>query len=291
MTRVKGITKYITVLMLVSALLAINSFQAGFSQPPTGIQPQIAESLSYIAQLLVKQTVIKFDTVLYQNRFVTGKLLTPELVFRLDAGGGRLLKTSEIAALIFETGKVQIVLQSGERLLGQLLTDVEIALVGHEDLRMTLAHDVMHIGAGIVVLSGQLQSLTNVELQGLLARFLNLITFSDMMVFQNDGIVAGKVTNQVFQIDEFYFNKEDIAEIIFGTPSQLRERSGRVRIGTIRTPTVTIEFSPTSFTFPTQALARILFTDRTVTFSRAAALAERLLPGDPTEGQNPRGRP
>lgn len=198
---------------------------------------------------------------------MTGKLTNTELAFRLDTGELRSLKRDEIAALLFEIGKAQIVLQSGERLYGQLLTDIEIVLVGSENQRATFAHDSLHIGLGMIVLSGQLQHLTNAEFQELLVRVLSLITNSDIVVFRNDSIVAGTVTDQVFQIDEFYFMKQEIAEIIFGSPCQLRASSGQVVSGTMRTPTVTVEFSPTtSFTFSTQSLARILFTDRSISF-------------------------
>jgi len=284
----KGIVQWGGVFVLITSLFGI-SLQ-GFAQP--GTQPPAAESLSYIAQLFVKQTLAKFDAILVQNRLATGKITNDELIFRLDTGDSRSLKTAEIAALLFERGRAGILLRTGERLYGQLLTDVEMALLGLQD-KITFNRYDLHANLGTIVLSGQLQHLSNEEFQGLLTRFLMLITRADIVVFQNDAILSGLVVNQVFQIDEFYFNKQEIAEIIFGPLCQLRTQSGQVMVGTMRTPTVTVELlnPQTRFEFATQQLARILFMDRTVTFSRAAAIAERLLPGDPEEGQNPRGKP
>ncbi len=275
------------VFILISALFGI-SLQ-GLAQPQPGTQPPVAESLSYIAQLFVKQTLAKFDAVLVRNRLATGKITNAELAFRLDTGESRLLKTTEIGALLFERGRVSILLQTGERLYGQLLTDVEITLLSLQDHRITFNRYDLHADLGIIVLSDQLQRLSNEEFQGLLTRFLMLITRADIVVFQNDAILSGLVVNQVFQLDEFYFNKQEIAEIIFGPLCQLRDHGGRVIVGTMRTPAVTVELlnPQTRFEFATQQLARILFMDRTVTFSRAAAIAERLLPGD----EDPQGRP
>lgn len=277
-------TGQLGVFVLVIALCGFNL--QGLAQPST--QPPVAESLSYIAQLFVKQTLIKFDAILAHNRLATGKIANAELTFRLDTGESRSLKTAEIAALLFERGRASILLQTGERLYGQLLTDVEMALLG-QDQKITFNRYNLHADLGIVVLSGQLQHLSNEEFQGLLTRFLMLITRADIMVFQNDAILSGLVVTQVFQIDDFYFNKGEIAEIIFGPPCQLRARWGGVIVGTMRTLAVTMELlnPETRFEFATQQLARILFMDRTVTFSRAASMAERLLAGDP---EDPRGK-
>jgi hypothetical protein len=282
----KGIIKARVGVVLVSAVLGI-SFQS-FAQQP-GAQPPIAESLSYIAQLFVKQTVVKFDSVLIQNRLATGKITNSSLDFRLETGETSSLKTSEIAALMFDQARAKVVLQSGERLSGQLLTDVEIALVGADNPKIKFSKEFLHNGLGMIVLNGQLQNLSSEEFQELLTRFLKLVTRADIIVFQNDSILAGLVTNQIFQIDEFYFNKSEIAEIIFGPPCQLRATSGQVMVGTMRTPAVTVELlsEQARFEFATQTLARILFRDRMVTFSKIASIVERLIPGD--EGQNPRG--
>lgn len=280
----KGIIRFSVGIVLVSALLGV-SLQ-GAAQPP-GAQPPVAESLSYIAQLFVKQTVAKFDSVLVQNRLATGKITNTELTFRLETGELKSLKTSEIAAVLFEQGRAKIVLQSGERLSGQLLTNVEMALVGAGNFKVMFPPSSLHTSLGVVVLSGQLQGLSNEEFQGLLTRFLKLITHADIVVFQNDGILVGLVVNQVFQLDEFYFNKQEIAEIIFGPPCQLRATSGQVVVGTMRTPAVTVELfnEQTRFEFATQELARILFQDRTVTFARITSLVERLVPWDPETGK------
>lgn len=285
----KGIARFGIAVVFGTVLLGI-SLQ-GLAQPQPGTQPPAAESLNYIAQLFVKQTLAKFDAMLVQNRLATGKITNAELMFRLDTGESRSLKTAEIVALLFERGRVGILLQTGERLYGQLLTDVEMALLGFADQRITFNSYALHANLGTIVLGGQLQHLSSEEFQGLLTRFLMLITRADIVVFQNDAILSGLVVNQVFQIDEFYFNKQEIAEIIFGPPCQLRDQSGRVIVGTMRTPAVTVELlnPQTRFEFATQQLARILFMDRTVTFGRVAAIAERLLPGDP-EG-DPRGKP
>lgn len=271
------IAKFGVVLVLVSAVLGIG-FQ-GIAQPP-GVQPPVAESLSYIAQLFVKQTVAKFDSVLLQSRLTTGKIVNTELAFRLETGESKSLKTSEIAALLFEQGRVKIVLQSGERLSGQLLTSVEMTLVGAGNFKVTFPPTSLHVGLGVIVLSGQLQNLSNEEFQGLLTRFLKMITRSDIIVFQNDGMLAGLVVNQVFQLDELYFIKQEIVEIIFGPPCQLRATWGQVVVGTMRTPAVTVELfnEQTRFEFATQELARILFRDRSVTFARIANLLERIAP-------------
>lgn len=281
---VKWIVQFGVVVVLVTSLFGI-SLQ-GLAQP--GTQPPVAESLSYIAQLFVKQTIAKFDAILVQNRLATGKITNTELTFRLDTGESRSLKTTEIAALLFERGRASILLQTGERLYGQLLTDVEMALLGLTDHRITFNSYALHANLGTIVLGSQLQHLSSEEFQGLLTRFLMLITHADILVFQNDAILSGLVVNQVFQIDEFYFNKQEIAEIIFGPPCQLRDQSGRVIVGTMRTPAVTVELlnPQTRFEFATQQLARILFRDRTVTFSRVANIAERLVPWD-----NPSERP
>ncbi len=284
----QGIIKFSVGIALVSAILGLG-FQS-FAQQP-GTQPPIAESLSYIAQLFVKQTVVKFDSVLIQNRLATGRITNSSLDFRLETGETSSLKTGEIAALMFDQARAKVVLQSGERLSGQLLTDVEIALVGADNLKIKFSREFLHNGLGMVVLNGQLQHLTSEEFQELLNRFLKLVTRADIVVFQNDSILAGLVTNQIFQLDEFYFNKSEIAEIIFGPLCQLRTTSGQVMVGTMRTPTVTVELlsEQSHFEFAVQTLlARILFRDRTVTFSRIASIMERLIPG---EESHPRGRP
>lgn len=89
------------------------------------------------------------------------------------------------------------------------------------------------------------------------------MTKCNVLVFRNDSVLAGTVTNPVFQIDDLYFNKEVIAEIIFGSPDKLRTKSGQTVNGVIRNPVVTLQLTSneTRFPFATQTLASVLFED------------------------------
>lgn len=228
-------------------------------------QPPVADSLNFLINLVIKQTSEKFDIVLFQSKALSGAITNSELSFRLNSGQTVRHKTREIAALILEAGQGSVVLASGTRLAGQLITPLEVALAGTEAATVSLAPESL----GVVVLKGQLKQLNTSEFQELLRRLQTLVTKSDIIVLASSGVLAGTVTNPVFQINDLYFNKETIAEIMFGLPDKLRASSGQIVTGTIRNPAVTFELTDKQnrFTFAKSLLVRVLFVDREVTFS------------------------
>lgn len=252
------------VLIAVAGLLTINTDRMTFAQSP----PTTTESLDQIVNLFLNQTLEKFDAVFFQNKIVTGAIKNSELSFRLESGQPATYKTDEVAALVLDTSKGEIIFRSGKRFLGQLLTALEITLAGFENQRITVTPEVL----GTVVFKGQHRYLvSNVEFgtrfQGVLINHLRQsMTKRDVLVFKSDSVLAGTVTNSVFQIDEFYFNKETIAEIIFGSPDKLRAKSGQVVNGTIRNPAVILQLTSNElrFSFATQVLVRVLFEDSNI---------------------------
>lgn len=253
--------KYFLLLIAAVGLLGVGSSRIVFAQA----QPSPLESLDHIVNLFLNQTLEKFDAVFFSSRIVTGAIKNSELSFRLESGQQTTYKTDEVAALMLDTSKGEIVLRSGKRFLGQLLTALEIALAGFENQRIILIPEAL----GTVVFKGQHRSLvSNVEFgmkfQGLLINHLRQsMTRRDVLVFKNDSVLAGTVTNPVFQIDDLYFNKEAIAEIVFGSPDQLRSKAGQIVKGVIRNPAVTLQLTSTEtrFSFATHMLARVLFED------------------------------
>lgn len=246
--------------LLLVSLIAINAGEITFAQLTSA-----TESLDQIVNLFLNQTLEKFDAVFFQNRIVTGAIKNSELSFHLESGQQTTYKTDEIAALVLDTGKGEIVLRSGKRFLGQLLTALEITFAGIENQRTTLAPVVL----GTVVFKGQHRYLVSnaefgMRFQWLLINYLrHSMTKHDVLVLKNDSVLAGTVANPVFQIDDLYFNKETVAEIIFGSPDQLRTKAGQIVKGVIRNPAVTLQLTSyeTRFSFATQVLVRVLFED------------------------------
>lgn len=251
----------LTLLVATIGLFGVDSSKMVYAQT----QSSSLESLDQIVNLFLNQTLEKFDAVFFSNKIVTGAIKNNELGFRLESGQQTTYKTDEVAALVLDTSKGEIVLRSGKRFLGQLLSALEITLAGFENQRITLIPETL----GTVVFKGQHRYLvSNVEFgmkfQGLLINHLrHSMTRRDVLVFKNDGVLAGIVTNPVFQMDDLYFNKETIAEIIFGSPDQLRTKTGQTVQGTIRNPAVTLQLvsNETRFPFATQVLVRVLFED------------------------------
>ncbi len=268
--------RIIIMLAITVALIGVGSSGTGLSQPQP--QPPAAASLNFLVSLFMKQTVEKFDSVFFQGRVITGAIKNTELTFLLEDGQSAVYKTSEIAALGFELDRVYIVLQSGKRLIGRLLAALEIVPAGLGDQRITFPPVALERAFAIVLLKGQLQHLNTAEFQEVLNRVLNLLARHDVLVLKNDGVLAGIVTNQVFQINDLFFNKQDIAEITCGPPDQLRPWVGPVVVGSIQSNLVTLDVIDAQMSlalfinlrvnlaFPMPMMARILFLDRTATF-------------------------
>lgn len=252
--------RYLLISALLVGLIAINAGEITFAQPTPA-----TESLDQIVNLFLNQTLEKFDAAFFQNRIVTGTIKSSELSFYLKSGQQTTYKTDEIAALVLDTSKGEIVLRSGERFLGQLLTALEIAPAGFENQWITLVPVVL----GTIVFKGQHRYLVSnaefgMRFQWLLINHLrHSMTRRDVLVFKNDSVLAGTVTNPVFQIDDLYFNKETVAEITFGLPDQLRTKAGQIVKGVIRNPAVTLQLTSyeTRFSFATQVLVRVFFED------------------------------
>jgi len=257
----KELMKRFLMLVVAIGLLGTGSSGMVFAQS----QPSAMEPLDRIVNLFLNQTLERFDAVFFQGKAVTGAIKNSELSFHLESGQRTTYQTSEIAALVLDTSKGEVILRSGKRFLGQLLTALEITLAGFENQRIILAPEVL----GTAIFKGQHRHLVSNAEFG--ARFQELLidhlrssmTGRDVLVFKNDSILAGTVTNPVFQIDDLYFNKEAIAEITFGSPDKLRTRSGQTVNGVIRNPVVMLQLTSneTRFPFATQTLASVLFED------------------------------
>lgn len=227
--------------------------------------PPSTESLDQIMNLFLNQTLEKFDVVFFQNKIVSGMIRNSELSFRLENDQQATYQISEIAVVILDLGKGEFILRSSKRFRGQLLTPLEINLAGFENQRITLRPEIV----GTAIFKGQHKYLVNnvefgAKFQELLIDHLrHSITRRDILVFRNDSVLAGTVTNPIFQIDNLYFNKETIAEIVFGPPDKLRTKSGQIVNGVIRNPAVILQLisGELRFSFPTQVLTRILFED------------------------------
>jgi hypothetical protein len=276
--RVKKITRAIVMLTLTVTWIGVGLSSRGFSQYQPPAQPPAAASLNFLVNLFMKQTVEKFDTVFLEGRVISGEIKNTELTFRLEDGQSVTYKTGEIVALTFGIDRVYIALQSGQRLNGQMLTGIEIALAGFENQRITLTPGILEQAAATVLLKGQLQHMNTSEFQELLNQVLNLLTRNDVLVLKDDSVFAGIVTNQVFQINDLFFNRQDIAEIICGPPDQLRPWVGPLVIGSIQNNMVTLDVIDAQLglarftslrvklTFSIPTVARILFLDRTISF-------------------------
>lgn len=257
----KSLMKRFFMLAVAIELLGMGSSWITFAQS----QPSATESLDQIVNLFLNQTLEKLDAVFFSNKIVTGAIKNSELSFRLESDQRTTCQTGEIAALVLDAGKGEVILRSGKRFLGQLLTALEIALAGSENQRIILVPEVL----GTAIFKGQHRQLVSSAEFG--ARFQELLidhlrssmAGRDVLVFKNDSILAGTVTNPVFQIDDLYFNKEAIAEIIFGSPDKLRAKSGQTVNGVIRNPEVILQLTNNEIRFPfaTQTLVRVLFED------------------------------
>jgi hypothetical protein len=263
---IKSRLKHIIRLAAVAGLMAgVKLAEIATAQSAT------EESLNYLVNILMNRTLEKFDAIFCQGKVVTGEIKNSELSFRLEGGQVAAYKASEIAALVLEAGKGEVIFRSKKKLSGQLLNALEITLAGFEAQKVSLAPEVLEIA----IFRGQLRPLISSAEFG--ARFQELlidnlqrsIAKHDVLALKNDGILTGTVTNPVFQIDDLYFNKETIAEIIFGSPDQLRTRSGQVVTGTIRNPMVTLKLLSEEMrsSFNTSTLARIFFIDTAIEFA------------------------
>lgn len=228
-------------------------------------QPQPFDLTSHF----LGKTAAKFDTVLIEPATIevealTGQVLNAELSFQMDSGQRSTIKTAEIAALVLDdkTGKMQVLLRNGQRLMGELLTKLELAPAGVSGKIIIEAAEVQ-----FVLFKDQLQHLSNDEFVQLLDRVRRLPIKRDVLVLSTDALLTGEVLTSHFKIRTTEGREEtvmraDVLELMLGAPGQhqLKTRNGRLLTGTIQTEEVTFSLADSARTLATRALTRILFT-------------------------------
>jgi len=275
-TKKGGTTMRKRILLTMGLILAL--FGTGLEGGVTAqAQSKKPPAEAQLPNIVIHQTLKQHDFVLFrcteqlECQALSGEVLNDSLTFQVDPRcsgptcATRQIPTDQIVLLDLQGGSGEILLETGERIAGKLVEGIRVRLAGLE-IELQLPAEQL----GLVAFQGQGERLDLAGFRRLLDGVRRLPTRQDVLIFQNDGVFAGLILTQTFEVATSSgiqrLPKRKIREILFGDPDLIRLKSGDEISGEIHTTEVQFQLTRL-ITVSKATLSRILFADAERVFS------------------------